>query len=219
MSAPLQTKMAIYAINGVDYHIRSLLNRNQFYDPDGQAEALGISSASWPLFGMVWPAGLMLADIMSREGLLGLNILELGCGIGLASLIVNARGGAILATDYHPTANQFLDENSRLNGLKMTPFLRCDWRSSYTDIGRFDLIIGSDLLYEPDHPELLAQFINQHAKETAQIIIVDPKRRLQGKFRQKMEALGYSFSSVQGNSNDFDAFGFSGVVFRFSKVH
>lgn len=219
MSTPLQTQMTIYAINGVDYHIRSLLNRNQFFDPEGHAEALGISSASWPFFGLVWPAGLMLADIMSREGLLGLDILELGCGLGFASLIVNARGGAILATDYHPTANAFLDENSRLNGLKVTPFLRCDWRVDHADIGRYDLIIGSDLLYEPDHPEQLAHFISQHAKETAQIIIVDPIRRLQGKFRQKMEALGYVVSSVQGNSNDFDAFGFRGVVFRFSKVH
>lgn len=219
MSSPLQTQMAIYAINGVDYHIRSLLNRNQFFDPEGKAEALGISSALWPLFGVVWPSGLMLADIMSREGLLDLHILELGCGLGIASLIVNARGGLILATDYHPTAHAFLDENSRLNGLQMTPFLRCDWRVQNADLGRFDLIIGSDLLYEPDHPEQLAQFISQHAKETAQIIIVDPKRRLQGKFRQRMEALGYLVSSVQGNSDDFDAFGFSGVVFRFRKSH
>ena len=219
MSVPLQTQMASYAINGIDYRIRSLLDRNQFSDPDGKAEALGISPSLWPFFGMVWPSGLKLADIMSREELGGLDILELGCGLGIASLIVNARGGLILATDYHPTAEEFLDENSRLNGLQVTAFLRCDWRVLQKDIRRFDLIIGSDLLYEPDHPEQLALFISLHAKDSAQIIIVDPKRNLQGKFRKRMEALGYVVSSEQGNAGDFSAFGFKGVIFRFSKIH
>ena len=219
MSAPLQTQMANFAINGIDYRIRSLLDRNQFSDPDGKAEALGISPSLWPFFGMIWPSGLKLADIMSRESLGGLDILELGCGLGIASLIVNARGGLILATDYHPSAEEFLDENSRLNGLQDTPFLRCDWRVLQDAIGRFDLIIGSDLLYEPDHPEQLALFISQHAKVSAQIIIVDPKRNLQGKFRRHMQALGYSLISEQGSAGDFSAFGFKGVIFRFSKVH
>jgi ETFB lysine methyltransferase len=219
MSATLQTRMADYAFNGIEYRIRSLSDRNQFSDPDGKAEALGIPPALWPLFGMVWPSGLMLADIMSREGLAGLDILELGCGLGVASLVVNARGGEVLATDYHPNAEAFLDENSRLNGLSATPFLRCDWRLPQDGIGRFDLIIGSDLLYQPDHPEQLAHFISRHAKNSAQVIIVDPKRNLQGKFRRCMEALGYLVSTEQGSAGDFSAFGFKGVVFRFSKPH
>ena len=40
-----------------DIHYRSLKNRNQFEDVNGIAEALGISSASWPIFGMVWQSG------------------------------------------------------------------------------------------------------------------------------------------------------------------
>ncbi len=37
-----------------DFMIRSLLDRQQFADPEGLAEALGISSASWPLFCLLW---------------------------------------------------------------------------------------------------------------------------------------------------------------------
>ena len=41
-------------VNNIDYQIRSLKDRQQFYDYEQRAEALGISSASWPLFGVVW---------------------------------------------------------------------------------------------------------------------------------------------------------------------
>lgn len=42
------------AVTGVDnLTIRSLLDRQQYSDPLGAAERLGISSASWPLFGLL----------------------------------------------------------------------------------------------------------------------------------------------------------------------
>ena len=53
-----QTKQEIIAVAGVaDLVIRSLLDRQQFADPLGDAERLGISSATWPLFGRLWPVG------------------------------------------------------------------------------------------------------------------------------------------------------------------
>jgi predicted nicotinamide N-methyase len=217
-SSNLLTKTTLYTINGVNFTIRSLLDKNQFHDPEGEAERLGISSATWPLFGVVWPSGLLLADIMSRQEINDMKILELGCGLGLASLVVHARGGNVLATDYHPMAAAFMQENSQHNGLSPTPFQRCDWAEENLALGKFDLIIGSDLLYEPNHPHLLSQFINQHSTATTQIIIVDPKRRLQNKFRNFMEALGYQSETEQGTVKQLEEFGFKGMLFRFSKI-
>jgi len=157
MAPPLQTRVDTHHFDGIAYRIRCLIDGNQFDDPDGVTEALGISSASWPFFGMLWPSGLLLADLLSREPLGGGRILELGCGLGMASLVINARGGDILATDYHPRAEVFLHDNSRRNALTDTPFQRLDWRMPNPDLGVFDLIIGSDLLYEPDHPVLLSE--------------------------------------------------------------
>lgn len=68
--------------------MRSLLDRQQFHDPDGNAEALGISSATWPLFGLLWPTGRVLAHAMVSFELKGRRVLELGCGMALASLVV-----------------------------------------------------------------------------------------------------------------------------------
>ena len=142
-------------------------------------------------------------------------ILELGCGLGMASLVINARGGDILATDYHPRAEVFLHDNSRRNALTDTPFQRLDWRMPNPDLGVFDLIIGSDLLYEPDHPVLLSEFLARHSDATTRIIIVDPKRRLHVRFRKRMEAAGFTSQSDAGTPAQWAAFGFKGVVQRF----
>ena len=56
------TKQQNIPVSGVeDLIIRSLLDLQQFSDPDGDAERIGISSAMWPLFGMLWPSGAHLA--------------------------------------------------------------------------------------------------------------------------------------------------------------
>jgi predicted nicotinamide N-methyase len=117
MNSPLHTRIDVHQFGGVDYHIRCLIDGNQFDDPEGVAEALGISPASWPFFGMRWPAGLLLADLVSRLVLGNGRMLELGCGLGIASLVANARGADILATDYHPMAADFLRDNSARNAL------------------------------------------------------------------------------------------------------
>jgi 2-polyprenyl-3-methyl-5-hydroxy-6-metoxy-1,4-benzoquinol methylase len=89
-----------YRVGTTTFQIRTLLDQRQFSDPDGSAERAGISATSWPNFGTVWPAGLALAEEMSRFPVEGKSILEVGCGIGLPSLVLQQRGATITATDY-----------------------------------------------------------------------------------------------------------------------
>ena len=144
-----------YRIGAEDYRIRSLCNRRQYWDPDGRAERAGISSATWPIFGVVWPAGIALAQEMSHFTFAGLKILEVGCGIGLSSLVLQRQGADITATDYHPLAEEFLRFNSDLNDLPPIKFHNAPWAGPNPNLGRFDLIVGSDLLYERGHPALI----------------------------------------------------------------
>jgi predicted nicotinamide N-methyase len=178
-------------VGSSDYHIRSLGDRQQFSDPDGLAERAGISSASWPLFGVVWPSGLAMAKELDQFPIAGKRILEIGCGIGLSSLVLKQRGADITASDYHPLAEAFLRHNSDLNGLPRISFHNAPWAGPNPTLGRFDLIIGSDLLYERGHPGLLASFLARHAKPTAQILLADPGRDRCGQFGSRMALQGY----------------------------
>lgn len=181
-----------YRIGAVDYRLRSLADRQQFSDPDGAAAQAGISSASWPLFGMVWPAGLALAEQMATFPIEGKRILEVGCGLALSSLVLQRRGADVTASDHHPLAGEFLRHNSELNGLPPVSFFQAAWELPNADLGAFDLIIGSDLLYERDHPALLASFIALHATKDARVVIADPGREQSGRFGKAMAAHGYA---------------------------
>jgi len=147
--------------------IRSLLDRQQFSDPLGLALAVGISSGNWPLFG----------------------------------LICHRRGALVTASDCHPLAGAFLLENLRLNGLAPMRYCHGDWSHEPTqqagqDLapevqGRFDLIMGSDVLYERDDGGDLPDFIERHALPASEVLIVDPERGNRAAFTRRLQALGY----------------------------
>ena len=72
------------------------------------------------------------------------------------------------------------------------PFVRANWTNGSIGFGKFDLIIGSDLLYERGQAETLATFIDLHARPVCEVIIVDPGRGQLSRFGTLMRALGYS---------------------------
>ncbi len=190
----IRVRYATYEFGEHDIHTRSLRDTNQYEDVGGEAESLGISSAMWPVFGVVWPAGEVLAELMSRRDLDGLRILEVGCGIGVASLVANRRGADITATDRHPRAEEFLQRSTELNDDPEIPFERRAWGEVATDttLGTFDLIIGSDLLYERGVVDVLADFIDRHAEPVCTVILVDPGRGYMNHMTRAMEARGYA---------------------------
>jgi predicted nicotinamide N-methyase len=189
---PYQVKFETVAVGDTRFRIRSLLDRQQYYDPEGEAERAGIAPAMWPIFGLLWPAGLFLARTMAEFELAGRRILEVGCGLALTSLVLHRQGADITSTDLHPLAGGFLTQNLALNHLPALPYHAGSWADTVASLGKFDLIIGSDLLYEREHPELLAGFIDRHANESAEVIIIDPGRGHHGRFNREMTALGYT---------------------------
>jgi predicted nicotinamide N-methyase len=186
-----QVKLETIPVAGLAMQVRSLLDKQQFHDPDGEAERLGISSATWPLFGMVWPSALVLAAHLQDAVLGQRRILEVGCGLALASLSLHRRHGDVTASDCHPLAGAFLGENLKLNALPALPYLHGDWATVNTELGLFDMIIGSDVLYERDQPGLLAAFIERHSQAAMEVVIVDPDRGNRAGFNRLMDTLGF----------------------------
>ena len=145
------------------------------------------------------------------------RILEVGCGIGLSSLLLNKQHADITATDYHPEVQTFLERNSLLNEDDDIAFEQVDWAAKKDQLGLFDLIIGSDLLYEDQHIKLLADFIENHSKPNCEVIIVDPKRGRKNKLSALMVEFGFTSSEQKPEHTDYLEQEFKGHILTFSR--
>lgn len=215
MTTSLRIRYQTIEIGNNDIHLCTLRDKQQFSDPKNTALNLGISSATWPIFGVIWPSSFVLAHHMLDFDTKEKRILEIGCGMALTSLLLNERQADITATDYHPEVKIFLDRNIQLNSGRNIAFERVDWADDTSELGLFDLIIGSDLLYEDLHVPLLAKFIQKHTQPKSEIIIVDPGRGRKNKLSSKMTELGFRSDHIKPENTDYLEKSFKGHILRY----
>jgi predicted nicotinamide N-methyase len=111
-----------------------------------------------PYWAELWPASLALAAALPDVA--GLRVVELGCGLGVPSLVAAARGAEVIATDWAADAVDLLRENAARNGLELQAETR-DWRDPWPD--RFDLVLAADVLYEQRNVEPLLERLRELA--------------------------------------------------------
>lgn len=137
--------------------------------------------------------------------------------MALSSLLLNKQMADITATDYHPETEAFLQRNVLLNEDRPIKFERVDWASLQDNLGQFDLIIGSDLLYEDQHIELLASFIERHSKPDCEVILVDPGRGRKNKLKSKMIGYGFKASQIKPDHTDYLEKDFKGHILLYRR--
>ena len=121
-----------------------------------------------PYWAELWPAGLALARALP-ERLDGVRVIELGCGLGVPSLVAAARGAEVTAIDWAADAVCLLRENAARNGLALSAEL-ADWRAFE---GIFDLALAADVLYEARNVEPLLELLPRLAPE---VLLAEPGR-------------------------------------------
>jgi predicted nicotinamide N-methyase len=145
-----------------------------------------------PLFGSLWPAAEGLATWLLQKNLplRGQRVLEIGCGLGLPSLLCAKLGAQVETMDHHPGVASLLARNCQRNKLNTLTFHLASFQNTSARLGTYDLIIGSDILYEPDLYPKLEDFILRHAAQKCQIIIADPGRYAVSRFGAGLKAKG-----------------------------
>lgn len=148
-----------------------------------------------PYFGAVWPAARALGHYIVDQGTSAWNgsrVLELGCGLAIPSFLTAKLGARVVAADFHPDVRWFFERNRNANGLhREVEYVECDWSGPGVELGKFDWVIGSDVLYENTHSELLAKQVDRYLNENGKAVITDPARPYVQAFTDAMKRLGY----------------------------
>jgi predicted nicotinamide N-methyase len=137
----------------------------------------GAEGRSIPYWGRVWPSGMGLADALGARDLAGLRVLELGCGLGIASAVAARAGATVLATDRSPDAVVFAAHNLALNDLEGEVAV-VDWREPrlLLEGAPWDLVIAADVLYTHQAVDVLLRLLPKLVDRSGQILIADPSR-------------------------------------------
>ncbi len=129
-----------------------------------------------PYWADVWPSSIVLAERVAAEAGGGRSLLELGCGVGLVAIAAARVGFDVTATDYYDEALEFARLNTRHNGPTIVATRLADWRDFPHDLGRFDLVVASDVLYERPSVQLVAAALAASLKPTGHALVADPQR-------------------------------------------
>jgi predicted nicotinamide N-methyase len=138
-----------------------------------------------PYWAELWPSGVALAETVAELDLRGKRVVELGCGLALPSIVAALAGAEALATDWAPEALTLARENGARNGVDIGT-LELDWAHPESLLARapFDLILCSDVLYEPRNVDALVELLPQLGPE---VLLGEPGRQTAAAFFEQAE--------------------------------
>ena len=143
-----------------------------------------------PYWADVWPSARVLAERLLTTRVDERRLLEVGCGSGLVSVAAAIAGFDVTSTDYYDEALRFTALNVLVNTGVLIDTRAADWRRFPHDIGRFDLVVASDVLYEPEHASLVAAVIDRTLTARGSAMIADPGRLAAPQFVEQCKERG-----------------------------
>ena len=129
-----------------------------------------------PYWAELWPSARVLAAEVLRAPGAGERVIELGCGSGLVACCAALAGFQVTVTDYYEDATRFARLNAWRNAGIAIRARMVDWRAIPAKLGRFDLVLASDVLYERPYGGLVAGAISKLLAPGGRAIVADPGR-------------------------------------------
>lgn len=179
---------------------RVIIGQHQFVirrpmDPDSLMDHPWVRSAYAadgynPYWARLWPSARMLAKVLLSDEHPPTEVLDVGCGLGLAGIAALARGHRVTFADIDHTALRFAAQNAYRNGFSHFRTLPLDLRAPPVGL-RFPFIIASDLLYEERLVEPLVDFLDATLTSSGFALITDPDRQPSRLFRWKLAEAGF----------------------------
>ena len=166
-------------------------------DQDALLSGIGSEAEveAFPFGLLLWASAIGLAEHLTEHPheVRDKRVLEIGAGgVGLPGMVAATLGAcAVLQTDYHAEALALLQHNTVRNGFaQRIQRMRGDWRD-FSGVGEpFDVVIGSDVLYERTLHETLLSLLPRLVKPGGLLVLSDPLRPHALSFVERLERSG-----------------------------
>ena len=145
-----------------------------------------------PYWADLWPSARGLARWLIDQENLPTQVLELGCGVALPSIILRWRGIDVLASDYNEDALLFAQCNAQRNCVGDLQTQLLDWRNVPATFGSFDLVLAADVLYEQRNAIGLSHVLARVVSSNGRFVLADPNRRHLSYFQELMRKTGWA---------------------------
>lgn len=127
-----------------------------------------------PYWAEMWPSGLALADALTEARPRPERVLELGCGIGIPSLVAALDGAQVVATDWADDAIELLRDNAERLGARLDARV-WSWADDPAGLTG-DLVLAADVLYETRNAEPLLAALEAVVAPGGEAWVADPGR-------------------------------------------
>jgi predicted nicotinamide N-methyase len=139
----------------------------------------GAAGRPIPYWARLWPSAETLAFALAkRPPKPGMKVIELGCGLGLPSIVAARGGAAVTATDGHEDAVAFAAHSLALNEQEAT-VIRADLNDdadALVDLGPFDLVLAADVLYTVANADAMLLLLPRLLEPNGEVWLADPDR-------------------------------------------
>jgi len=131
----------------------------------------------FPYWSKLWPASKALALFIAQNPNLFYNkkVAELGAGLALPSFVVAQFALHIEASDYVTDSVELIKTNILLNGLHNISARILNW-NNLTESEYPEIVLLSDVNYEPSSFEALFQLVSKLLSSSVTIFLATPQR-------------------------------------------
>ena len=137
-------------------------------------------SLGWAYWDRLWPSELALSEFLIQEyfpeKLTGKNILEIGCGVGLAGVVAARLGAFTTFSDMVPITLEGVKETCRLNHIQQFDTCTLDWFSTIPLTTKYDIVLGSEVFYDTKNLPGIFNVLHSVLKPDGQAFFCDPNR-------------------------------------------
>ncbi len=157
----------------------------------------------FPYWSQVWPSALVLGDFLLRNIDLIKNkkVVELAAGLGLPSMIAAEYASHVLCSDYLAEPVAIMQRSAIHNGFNNLQVKILNWQSLPEDL-EADVVLLSDINYEPKEFEQQYQLINFLLQKNTLVILSTPPRLAGKKFIEQLLPLCKHQEEIIGFSEE-----------------